>query len=65
MSPELTEALRHLCAVLQEECNPQTVAVELFINAEGYEINYKTRSAESLKRAGISMRNIAGDYIRE
>lgn len=64
MSPELTEALRHLMAVLQEECNPHTVAVELFISAEGCKITYKLRSPESLKRSGISMRNIAVDYIK-
>lgn len=64
MSPELTEALRHLRSVLQKECNPHTVAVEIFINSEGYDLTQKLRSPGSLKRDGISMRNIAGDFIK-
>ena len=65
MSPELTEALENLRSVLQNECNPHTVAIEIFISSEVCEINYKLRSPESLKRSGISMRNICGDFIRE
>jgi len=65
MSLELKEAIENLRDALQNECDPHTVAVELFINSEGYEINYKLRSPGSLKRSGISMRNICGDFIRE
>jgi hypothetical protein len=65
MTPELTEALKRLRDVLQNECNPHTVAVEIFINSEGYELNYKLRTPGSLKRDGISMKNICGDYIKE
>jgi len=65
MSPELKEALKNLRDVLRNECNPHTVAVEIFINSEGYEINYKFLPPGSLKHSGISMRNICGDFIRE
>lgn len=65
MTKELKEAIKNLRNVLQNECNPHTVAVEIFINSEGYEINYKLRSPGSLKRSGVSMRNICGDFIRE
>lgn len=65
MTKELKEAIKNLRDVLQNECNPHTVAVEVFINSEGCEINYKLRSPGSLKRSGISMRNICGDFIRE
>ena len=65
MSPELTKVLKELRDVLQNECNPHTVAAEVFISSDGYEITYKLRSPGSLKRSGISMRNICGDFIRE
>ena len=65
MSPELKEAIENLRAALQNECNPHTVAVEIFINSEGSNINYKIRSPGSLKRSGISMRNICGDFIHD
>ena len=63
MSPELTKALKDLRDVLQNECNPHTGAVEIFINSEGYEIKYRLRTPGSLKRDQVNMRNIAGDFI--
>ena len=44
---------------------PDTVSINIFINSDGYLIEEKIRSAESLKREGISMRNVFGQYIKE
>lgn len=63
MSPRLSDALKELRSALQDECNPHTVAVHVFINSGGYELSYKTRSPGSLKRSRVSMRNICGDLV--
>ena len=63
MSDELSQILTKLRTVLQMEAHEHCVAVEVLINAEGYEINYKLRSPGSLNRDGISMRNINGEFI--
>lgn len=65
MSPRLSGALKELRDALQDECNPHTVAVTVFINSEGYELSYKTRSPGSLKRSSVSMRNICVDFIKK
>lgn len=44
---------------------PDTVSINIFINSDGYLIEEKIRSAESLKRVGLSMRNVFGQYIKE
>ena len=65
MSPELKEALKNLRKILQNECNPQTVSVTVFISSQGYDLSYKTRSPGSLYRDSVSMRNICGNFINE
>ena len=57
---ELIAALeQHLKATLPESC----VSAQVFFNSHGFEFEYTTRSAESLKAEGISMRNLRGDFI--
>lgn len=64
MSQKIEEAIKNLRTSLQEECNPHCVAVDIFFNAEGYEVNYRLRTPGSLKRSGINMRNLKGDFIK-
>lgn len=64
MSEDLQKALENLREILQRECNKRTVSVCIFVNSQGCEISYTLRSPESLKRDGISMRNIKGDFIK-
>ena len=64
MSSELIEALKHLRDILQEETAEHCVGVNVFFNSQGYELEYRTRSPDSLKRDGISMRNMRGDFIK-
>ena len=63
-SEKLAQALNALRDVLNEEAHEDCVAVRVFFNSYGYEIEYKTRTPESLKRDGISMRNLRGDFIK-
>ena len=41
-----------------------TVSITIFINSEGFSIEEKQRTLESLKSDGISMKNVFGTYIR-
>lgn len=44
---------------------PTTTLIKIFITSEGYEIDETHRTAEGLKRDGISMRNVFGQFIGE
>lgn len=50
----------HLKATLPDDC----FRVSLYITHTGYELVHETRTAESLKKAGISMCNLRGEFIR-
>ena len=62
--PTLTGCLREFAEDVKKYAPPDVVAVEIFINAEGHDITIKTRTADDLKKAGISMRNLAGEFIK-
>jgi len=64
MTSDLDQALKQVIDILQKEAHEHCVSATIFFNSEGYEISYNMRSPESLKRSGISMRNINGDFIR-
>jgi hypothetical protein len=51
----------HFKATLPANC----VAVRIFFNSQGYDLEYETRTAESLRSAGISMRNLRGEFINQ
>ena len=65
MSEKLDAAIKNLRDVLQEEMNEHCVSVNVFFNSQGYEIDTTTRTPGSLKREGISMRNIRGEFISD
>lgn len=64
MSEQLAQALKNLRDVLQDEAHEHCVAVRVFFNSQGYEIEHQTRTPGSLKRDGISMRNLRGDWVK-
>ena len=64
MSEQLAQALKQLRDVLQVEAHEHCVAVRVFFNSRGYEIEYQTRTPGSLQRDGISMRNLRGEWVR-
>lgn len=63
MSNKISQILDHLQLILQEESPKNCVAVEIFINCTGCTIEFKTKSPEVLKRDGISMRNLRGEWV--
>lgn len=64
MSDQLAQALKNLHDVLQHETHNCCVGVSVFFNNVGYEVEYMTRTPDSLQRDGISMRNLRGDWIK-
>lgn len=64
MSEELFQAIKSLQSVIEKEASATTTAVRLYLNCEGYDIEYQTRTAEALKLSGVSMRNIRGEWIQ-
>ena len=65
MTYELESALDALFAVLKSECKESNVvAVDITYTSQGSEINFRRRTAEGLKRDGISMHDICGEWVK-
>lgn len=58
------ELLELLKPALIREFPSDTTSVTIFINCEGIEIKTRRIGANKLKKSGISMRNINGDFIK-
>ena len=57
--------IAELFDALKAELPKDTTSVTLFFNVNGCEeMKLTTRTAESLRADGISMRNIQGDWIK-
>lgn len=64
MSEQLAQALKSLRDVLQQEAHQHCTSVNVFFNCEGYRVVQNARTPGSLKRDGISMRNLRGEWIK-
>jgi hypothetical protein len=64
MNEEIQRVLDALRAALIKNVSPETTSVSVFINSEGVTLEVKTTSASSLRERYISMRNIAGTFIK-
>jgi hypothetical protein len=64
MKSEIQSAIDNLVSTLQSFSHPETVSFSLFLNCEELEVKMESRSSLQLKRAGISMRNLKGDFIK-
>ena len=51
--------------IVRRNATESTTCLEIFINEEGYSITPRTRYWESLKKEGIAMKNVFGNYIKE
>ena len=61
---KINAAIANLRIALEENSDDECVAVRLFFNSEGYELTEEIRPSEGLKRSGIAMRNIRGDFVK-
>ena len=60
----LDELLKATRNCLQQVEHDHCVSVTVFFNSEGYTVERKLRTPGSLKRDGISMCNIKGEFIQ-
>jgi uncharacterized protein YjaG (DUF416 family) len=65
MTPKITNAIDALVDALREESPEQMTTFRLFVNCEERVIETSERTPAQLKAAGISMRNLRGDFIQE
>lgn len=56
--------LRSLGLTLRELSTDTTVSVSIFFNCDGVTVETSERTPESLMAAGISMRNLRGEFIK-
>ena len=58
------QALEALKEALKKELSDTCTSVSIFINSYETKITTSHRTAEQLKREGISMKNIKGEFIK-
>ena len=61
---KINAAIANLRIALEENTDDACVAVRLFFNSEGYDLTEEIRLPKDLKRGGISMRNLRGDFVK-
>ena len=64
MSPKIEAAIELLVESLRAESHPNATSFKLFVNCSEVSFVLRMRTAEDLKRDGISMRNLRGDFIK-
>lgn len=64
MHPEIEKAYNDLIKAVQQNAPKTAVAAEIFISFSSSEFNYRFESPEGLKYRGVSMRNLAGEWIK-
>ena len=62
---KIQQALDNLEKVVRENSASTVVHFSVSINCEGREVRINARRPEQLRAQGISMRNLAGDFIKE
>ena len=64
MTPKINNAIEALVDALREESPERMTTFRLFVNCEERVIETSERTPAELKAAGISMRNLRGNFIR-
>lgn len=65
MTANIQTAIDNLVDALRKESPERMIAFRLFVNCEERVIETTERTPAELKSAGISMRNLRGDFISE
>ena len=63
MNARITIAIDNLVNALREESPAFVTTFDLFVNCEEHVVKTSERTPEQLKAAGISMRNLRGQFI--
>jgi hypothetical protein len=64
MHKDIELAYQNLIKAVREHSPKTATAVDIFIGVHDSEFNYRFESPEGLKYRGISMRNLAGEWIK-
>lgn len=64
MTEEIQKAINDLHEVLKAELGSNVTCARIFISNSEIGFEAETRSPAQLKSAGISMKNIMGDWIK-
>ena len=64
MTQEIKTKLNELAEILKKDMPKETTSVNIFINCEELRFETSQRMPEQLKQQGISMKNIAGEWIK-
>lgn len=65
MTPKITNAIESLVKAVREDSPERMVTFRLFVNCEEHRVETKEVPACALKAAGISMRNLRGEFMKE
>jgi hypothetical protein len=61
---EMVMTLRRLRELLQAETHEHCVSVTFTFTSQGYTVETSMRSPGGLKRDGVSMRNLRGEWVK-
>jgi hypothetical protein len=63
MTERIKLKIDELVALLKEDLSKNATSFKLFVNCEEVSYTVNERGAKDLKKAGISMRNVSGEFI--
>lgn len=61
---EFQDIMLELVECLRETSREDSTSFELFVSAGSFSFKFNNRTAEQLRKEGISMRNLRGDFIK-
>lgn len=64
MNEQLAQALKNFHEAIKKESADDVVSVNVFFNCQGCHISINTRTSESLRSDGESMRNLRGEWVK-
>ena len=64
MNTSIEEAIGNLQQAISDYGDGDCTSIKLFFNCEGMELTVNKRTADQLKAADISMRNVRGEFIK-
>lgn len=63
MNQEINALVKEFANKMAELSSDDTVLVTVNINCQGYTVDFKYQDAKRLKKRGVSMRNLRGEFI--
>lgn len=65
MNPAINYAIEELRHALKKHADPTAVHFALEVSSGGHSVTWQTKTPADLKTSGVSMRNLAGEFIKE